>query len=292
MLGGVMRSSKRWVVGGLAGLALVGCTRDNADFGGPDDSTTAKGSTGVVDTDGATRGTTSVGEGSAGSTAQADTLEPTTADGTTEEGTTGGTCDLHPPAPIVIRVFEGKAELFPTPACDDIIVVQAGLLASAVNGFVHQDCPTCSCEMDPASVRLDLAGTLELPPFEECVSLVVWAGEGPDGCRWDGFAIAEPGGTEIPGYLAMNSRTLPSDVYGNVDVGLELEEACESVAMCAEEAGRHALTFFEGPAVSVGASQDVIINFFASADYTVTNRMASVEPECSERVAWTAQAIP
>ena len=264
------------------------CTRSNAEFGGTEGAGTTKGgssSTVAVDT--------SSGPGEVdgtGSTGSADTLDSTTE----ADETTGGYCPLHEPAPIEIEVFENDSNtpLMPSPACDDVLVIDGGQLVPTADGLVVRDCPKCLCEKAPPSPRLALGGTLVVPPLEQCMGLVVWAAEGPDGCRWDGFALGDPGTLEIPVYLAMSSRSLPVDEFGVVVVELEPEQTCVAPVVCAEEPGTHALSFFGGPPVSVGTPEEVTIGFFASVDYTVTNRMASVDLDCHEHVAWTALRVP
>lgn len=293
-----MMMNARWRAGTMVvavGSWLVGsgCTRENPAFGdteGTAATSAASGSTG--ESSGMTRGST-----------QSDPVDSTTPDGTstTEPAGTdapgsessGGDmlCPLHPPAPIEIGVHEANGDAVPlSKGCTAVITRPNGMIAIAGGTVQHQVCGACNCGTGEG-ITIDLGDTLQPPAaaLPTCGKLFVWEGLDVDGqCRWDGFAILAQNETVIPEYVAMNSRKLPA-MFGQVPIDLEPDGNCEELPhQCPQAPGRYALDFTSGPAVSVDMDEHVGIAFFAEVDYLVDNRMASIDLECGEHVAWTA----
>lgn len=296
-----------WITLGLAaGLGVSGCSRANPSFGDDDadaDAPTSSGSS-PIDT-GATssidptasadstsgKGGTSDGADdpgttdAPGSTGSFDTGEPS---GSESSGGNPGVCELHADAPISITIDTDGGVLMPVGDCSLMMQRPNGIITVLGDTITHQICDTCNCAPEPGAT-VDFGGTLVVPGLPDCGKLIAWGGHAPDGtCRWDGVAVLGQFETTIPHFVAANSRELPLVPFGPVTVGLGEGEICEGLAQCANQVGRYALTFFEGDAVFVGMPAVVTMNFVAAVDFLVTNRMASIDQECGEHVAWTA----
>lgn len=274
---------------GLCGSMLVGsgCTRENPGFQDTDPAAPTTGADGS-----ATKGATEDGATEDGN-ADTTTTEPTDTDEPATDSNSGGDmlCPLHPPEPIQMSVTEGGSPLAPSAACNVVIQRPNGTLLIEGGIVRHQACPVCDCAAIEG-LTLDLGTTLS-PPAQSlptCGKLVIWEGLGPDGnCRWDGFAILDQNTGEIPTYLGVNSRSLPEEVFGPVQVDLDRDATCDDVpTQCNQTPGRYALGFTSGPSVSVGMNETVGIGPFAEVDFHVDTRMASIDLECHEHVAWTA----
>lgn len=293
----------------LDGSVVAGgaCTRDNPAFAGGSDGTAAAASStstggGEVADDTNNPVTTSPSETSEGTTHAIDgtgttatSMTDTTDDAT--EGTTGEepVCMLHPAAPIQITVQDGSGAVI-SPDCELSEVTSVGNITVTGNTISHQVCAGCTCKEGGAIRTLHFGASLS-PPAElaGCGALAFWADPEPTGaavCEWRGFAVFDAG-PPLPVYVGSNSRFLPQAIFNVVEVGLADEALClDDPARCLPSPGRHGLTFANDTPVLVGNPQTVPIAFVVGLPFFVTNRMASVTPECREQVSWTALYEP
>lgn len=274
------------------------CTRQNPGFGGSSDDPSAASSTssdqGEVAEDTSKPDTTGPDQTSGGTTHVDDTT--TTSVSETGEGTTGEpVCMQHESHRIEIEVHDGAGAVI-TPNCGAAVETEVGYITVTGNSISHQVCPGCTC-MEEGQARILNFGDSLSPPAElsECGTLAFWAAPEPNeagACEWQGFAVFDQEDT-VPMYVGSNSRSLPQGIFGMVQVGLADEALCvDDPAGCLPPPGRHGLTFANDVPVFVGNPQEVIIAFAAALPFLVTNRMASVTPECREHVSWTALVQP
>jgi hypothetical protein len=294
---GVMRCGARWMMIVLldGAVATAGaCTRENPGFDGSGDGTAVASSSssdqGEVAEDTNRPSTTGPDEASGGTTRVDDTS--TTAVSETAEGTTGEpVCTPHPNDLIEFTVHDGKGA-FILPSCGLTHVTELGSISVEGNSISHQVCADCTCMMEEGQARtLDFGESLSPPIMPaNCGVLAYWADPVPNDagtCAWRGFAVFTDGAA--PRYVGSNSRFLPETIFGIVPVGLSAEdEQCPNDPSGGCMLGPHGLTFGRSRPVFVGNPREVVIPFAASQSYLVTNRMASVAPECREQVSWTA----
>lgn len=261
---------------GMRGLVLIGvlglvaCTVANPAYQGSDEG---NGSDAVVST---SEDSPTEGSGPAD----------------TEVGTSGElACELHPFAPITLRVTNSPAE----PNCDPPGTVLP--LGQGNNQFMggnvirHSKCDVamCPCTSD-SFFDIELGDDVQFAegvPLPGCGDVHLWSVVGPDGeCAWGGVVLFHEDGY-IPDYIASRTLGVPP-----LALALELVEAetCPDLEQCsARSPGRYALGVLDEVVMAEEAPRNIEVALGLGELYLFDNRMSSINESCELELAWTAQ---
>jgi hypothetical protein len=267
-------------------LGLVACTITNPAYDAASD-----------DADSEAAGTTEAADTTADPTASSE-------DGEGSEGTPEA-CEPVDERPLSIALHDHEQQPL-APDCSGAepirrIPLGRNIYSASEGTITHTPCDSQECPCPNASglpTFIQLEGELPFAdgiPLPDCGRVELWPTKDPARCEWAGLVLY--GGLDyLPMYIA--ARTLeatPLDL-GAGPLTLELRgEPCGGPETCEPtDPGVYGLGVFEST-VEVGTQDYVDVEFLMGAQpvrYYFDSRMASVTPECEQRVAWTAQHFP
>ncbi len=262
-----MRWRGRWVV---ASLTLVGCSRDNPDFGGTEVAAQTEGDT--------TEGSTSV---------DADTGPPPMTTGGPGPGDT--TSETGPIAcdPFVPEPYEITAQLTCPDMPDEICLEvgsQPGEGGTSIDAFICHDCTCAMVFADKLTPDFGIELPAMLPPYIQ-VNRVPAPQQSGLGCDLVAYTILDQAdGTPL---AAAANRLFPADGVGlDLTFGRALEPCGEELGCVPRSPGVYEL-YSPLQDTEIPEGDDVEIG-----NFQVFNDFSRVDGDCEEVVRWHAVRNP